>query len=333
TSIENQKNLARYKEISRRLAAAEGLDEDQARALAAEGKAVVWIDGGLHATEVLGAQQLIENIYQLVNRTDPETMRFLNDVVILNCLVNPDGMELVSNWYMRAADATRRSITDIPRLYNKYAGHDDNRDFYMTALAETEAINKILFREWLPQIVYDHHQTGPRGAVMFSPPFRDPFNYHLDPLVITLLDEVGAAMHSRFAMEGKPGVTSRSGANYSTWWNGGLRTSPYFHNQIGLLTETIGNPAPVDVPFVADKALPKTDTPMPIDPQQKWHFRQSIEYSITANRALLDYASRNKDRLLFDVYRMGMNSVERGGRDNWTTTPRRLRAAKTLDDI
>jgi len=132
TSPENQKNLARYKEISRRLAAAEGLDEDQARALAAEGKAVVWIDGGLHATEVLGAQQLIENIYQLVNRTDPETMRLLNDVVILNCLVNPDGMELVSNWYMKAADATKRSITDIPRLYNKYAGHDDNRDFYMT---------------------------------------------------------------------------------------------------------------------------------------------------------------------------------------------------------
>jgi len=332
TSPENQKNLARYKEISRRLAAAEGLDEDQARALAAEGKAVVWIDGGLHATEVLGAQQLIENIYQLVNRTDPETMRLLNDVVILNCLVNPDGMELVSNWYMKAADATKRSITDIPRLYNKYAGHDDNRDFYMTALAETEAINRILFREWFPQIVYDHHQTGPRGAVMFSPPFRDPFNYQLDPLVITLLDEVGAAMHSRFAMEGKAGVTSRSGANYSTWWNGGLRTSPYFHNQIGLLTETIGNPTPVDIPFVAEKTLPQSDLPLPINPQ-KWHFRQSIDYSITANRAVIDYASRNKDRLLFDVYKMGLNSIERGSRNTWTTTPRRVQGAKRFEDL
>src|SRR5213596_3093137 len=332
TSSENQENLARYKEISRRLAAAEGLDEDQARALAAEGKAVVWIDGGLHATEVLGAQQLIENIYQLVNRTDPETMRLLNDVVILNCLVNPDGMELISNWYMKAADATKRSITDIPRLYNKYAGHDDNRDFYMTALAETEAINRILFREWFPQIVYDHHQTGPRGAVMFSPPFRDPFNYQLDPLVITLLDEVGAAMHSRFAMEGKAGVTSRSGANYSTWWNGGLRTSPYFHNQIGLLTETIGNPTPVDIPFVAEKTLPQSDLPLPINPQ-KWHFRQSIDYSITANRAVIDYASRNKDRLLFDVYKMGLNSIERGSRNTWTTTPRRVQGAKRFEDL
>src|SRR6266404_5996719 len=272
TSPENLKNLARYKEISQRLAHAEGLTEEQARSFAAEGKAVVWIDGGIHATEVLGAQQLIENLYQLVSRTDPETMRFLNDVIVLNCLVNPDGMELVSDWYMREPEPAKRSTDNIPRLYNKYAGHDDNRDFYMTALSESEAINRVLYRDWFPQIVYNHHQTGPAGAVMFSPPFRDPFNYYLDPLVITLLDEVGAAMHSRFVMEGKPGVTSRSGATYSTWWNGGLRTSPYFHNQIGLLTETIGNPTPVDIPFVAAQVLPKTDQPLPISSQQKWRF-------------------------------------------------------------
>jgi Zinc carboxypeptidase len=333
TSPENTKKLARYQEISERLAHAEGLTKEQARALAAEGKTVVWINGGLHANEVLGAQQLIENIYQLVNRTDAETMRFLNDVIVLNCLVNPDGMELVSNWYMQEQEPTRRSTARVPRLYNKYAGHDDNRDFYMTALAETEAINKVLFREWFPQIVYDHHQTGPAGAVMFSPPFRDPFNYYLDPLVITLVDEVGAAMHSRFVAEEKPGVTSRSGANYSTWWNGGLRTSPYFHNQIGLLTETIGNPTPVEIPFVQDKTLPKSDLPLPIQPGRKWHFRQSIEYSITANRAVIDYASRNRDRLLFDIYKMGLNAIERGSRDSWTTTPRRVRGLKQFEDL
>src|SRR5215471_15349462 len=143
TSPENHKKLARYKEISERLAHAEGLTPAQARALAEEGKAVVWIDGGLHATEVLGSQQLIENIYQLVTRTDAETLRFLNDVIILNCLVNPDGIELVSDWYMKERDPSRRALTGLPRLYNKYAGHDDNRDFYMSALAETDAINKI----------------------------------------------------------------------------------------------------------------------------------------------------------------------------------------------
>jgi len=324
TSPENLKNLARYKEISQRLAHAEGLTEEQARSFAAEGKAVVWIDGGIHATEVLGAQQLIENLYQLVSRTDPETMRFLNDVIVLNCLVNPDGMELVSDWYMREPEPAKRSTDNIPRLYNKYAGHDDNRDFYMTALSESEAINRVLYRDWFPQIVYNHHQTGPAGAVMFSPPFRDPFNFYYDPLVMTELDEVGVAMHSRFALEGKPGVTSRSGANYSTWWNGGLRTSPYFHNQIGLLTETIGNPTPTAIPFVPEKSLPKNDLPFPITPQPLWHFRQSIDYSITANRAVIDYASRNKDRLLFNIYRMGMNSIERGNRDSWTATPRRI---------
>src|SRR4029434_7723519 len=129
---------------------------------------------------------------------------------------------------------------------------------------------------------------------------------------------IAAVMRDRLAGAGLRAITGGTSAEYSTWWNGGLRTSPYFHNQVGLLTETIGSPTPVDIPFVRDKALPKTDTPFPIDAQQKWRFRQSIEYSMTANRAVLDYASRNKDRLLFDIYRMGMNSIERGSRDNWT---------------
>lgn len=145
TSPENHKKLDRYKEISRRLAQAEGLSDEQAHALAAEGKAVVWIDGGLHATEVLGAQQLIETVWQMVSRNDAETMRFLNDAIILACLVNPDGMELVSNWYMRESDPTRRTLATIPRLYQKYIGHDNNRDFYMSNQPETEAINRVFF--------------------------------------------------------------------------------------------------------------------------------------------------------------------------------------------
>src|SRR5262245_17318986 len=115
TSPENHKKLDRYKEISRRLATAEGLTDEQARALAAEGKAVIWIDGGLHATEVLGAQQLLETVYQLVSMNDPETVRILKDVVVLATLVNPDGMELVSNWYMREQDPLKRSTNGLPR--------------------------------------------------------------------------------------------------------------------------------------------------------------------------------------------------------------------------
>ncbi len=333
TSPENFRKLDRYKEISRRLALAEGLTDEQARALAKEGKGVVWFDGGLHATEVLGAHQLIETVYQLVSRTDAETTRFLNDLVILAVHANPDGMELVSNWYMREPDPQKRSTAGIPRLYEKYAGHDNNRDFYISNLPESTNMNRVLYTEWFPQVMYNHHQTGPAGTVMFAPPFRDPFNYNFDPIVPAELDLVGAAMASRFNAEGKPGVTSRKGSGYSTWWNGGLRTTVYFHNMIGLLTETIGNPTPVQIPLVLDRQLPDSNLHFPIAPQT-WHFRQSIDYSVTANYAVFDIASRNRENFLFNIYQMGKNSIARGGRDSWTPYPSRVddvRAAMQKD--
>ena len=151
-------------------------------------------------------------------------------------------MELVSNWYMREPDERRRSTSGLPRLYQKYIGHDNNRDFYMMNQPESENANRMMYREWFPAIMYNHHQTGPAGAVLFAPPFRDPFNYHFDPLVPLGIDMVGAAIHTRLAVENKPGAVMRSAASYSTWFNGGIRTTSYFHNQIGILTETIGNP-------------------------------------------------------------------------------------------
>ena len=328
TSPENHKKLDRYKDISRRLALAEGLTDEQAHALAREGKGVVWFDGGLHATEVLGAHQLIETVYQLVSRSDAETTRFLNDLVILAVHANPDGMELVSSWYMRESDPARRSTALLPRLYQKYIGHDNNRDFYMSTQPESTNMNRAMYIEWFPQIMYNHHQTGPAGTVMFAPPFRDPFNYNFDPLIPAQLDLVASAMHSRFAAEGKPGVTSKKGSSYSTWWNGGLRTTAYFHNMIGLLTETIGSPTPTSIPFIPAKQLPDSNLHFPIEPQV-WHFRQSIDYSVTANYAVFDIASRNKENFLYNIYQMGKNSIERGNRDSWTATPRRVIAAET----
>jgi len=323
---ENMRALDRYRSIAQRLARAEGLTDDEALALAAEGRAIVWIDGGLHADETLGAQQLMELVYQLVSRTDAETERMLREVIVLAVDANPDGHELVAEWYMRPSTPTARTLAGLPRLYQKYAGHDNNRDFYMATQPETRNINRVLFEEWLPQIVYDHHQSGPPGTVMFAPPFRAPFNYVFDPLVPLTVDLLGAAMHTRFAAEGKPGVTMRSGSNYSTWWNGGLRTTVYFHNQIGLLTETIGGPTPTRIPYVPGMDLPSADLPYPITPQP-WRFRQSIDYSITANRAVIDAAARNREMLLFNIYRMGRNSIERGSRDTWTPRPHRPAAS------
>jgi len=327
SSSDNIKNLAKYKAIAQKLAHAEGVSEEQARQLAHDGKAVVWIDGGLHASETVGSQQLMETVYQLVSRTDAETMRLLNDDIVLCVQANPDGQEIVANWYMREKDPLRRTMNNMPTLYNKYIGHDDNRDFYMSNMPESTNMNRQLSIEWFPLIVYNHHQTGPAGAVIFMPPFRDPFNYNLDPLVPLGIELVGTAMHSRLVAEGKGGSAMRSGSNYSTWWNGGLRTITYFHNQIGLLTEIIGSPTPMNIALVPDKQLPQGDWPLPIAPQV-WHYRQSIDYEITNNYSVMDVASRYRETFMFNSWRMGMNSIERGSKDYWTITPKRIAALK-----
>ena len=328
TSPANHKRLAHYKEISRRLALAEGLSDGQARALAKEGKAVVWIDGGLHATETLGAQQLAQMVYEMVSRTDEETMRFLDDTILLFVHANPDGNDLVADWYMRQTDPAKRSLSNLPRLYQKYIGHDNNRDFFASTQAETENINRVLYHEWLPQILYNHHQSGPAGTVVWSSPQRDPYNYNLDPLLILGLQALGTHMHQRLATEGKPGATMASGGAYDGWWNGGIRNTGNFHNVIAILTETIGSPTPMRIPFVAARQIPNRDLPYPIAPQE-WKFSQSIDYSMSFNRAVIDYAARNREHLLFNIYKMGQRAIERGSGDYWTPSPSRINAAGT----
>ena len=325
TSPANHRVLAKYRDISRRLALAEGLSDDEAHRLAREGKAVVWIDGGLHATETLGAQQLIESVYQMVSRTDEETMRFLNDCIVLFVHANPDGNELVSDWYMRNPVPDKRTLNGLPRLYQKYIGHDNNRDFFASTQAETQNINRVLYRDWLPQILYNHHQSGPAGTVAWSSPQRDPYNFNLDPLLILGLQALGTHMHQRLAAEDKPGVTMASGGAYDGWWNGGIRNTANFHNIIAILTETIGSPTPSRIPLVLQRQIPNRDLPYPIAPQE-WHFRQSIDYSVSFNRAVIDYASRNREPLLYDIYRMGRRAIERGSQDTWTPSPSRIEA-------
>ncbi|NCU02715.1 MAG: peptidase [Chitinophagaceae bacterium] len=327
SSPENLKQLEKYKSISQRLARAENLSNEQAKELAAQGKAVVWIDGGLHATETVGAHQLIETIWQFISRNDAETQRILNDAIILFVHANPDGQELVSNWYMRHTDTLKRSLNNLPRLYQKYIGHDNNRDFFMNNMSETRNMSRQQYIEWMPQILYNHHQTGPAGSVVAGPPYRDPFNFAFDPLLVTGIDAVGAAMINRLNVEDKPGYTQRGGSVFSTWWNGGLRTTAYFHNIIGLLTEIIGNPTPSNVPLVTARLIPNAATPYPVTPQ-RWLFRQSIDYSVSLNYAVLDYAVRNREPLLYNIYKMGKNSIDKGNKDQWSLSPNKVEAIK-----
>lgn len=331
SSPANLKKLDYYRDISVKLAHAE-LPEADAAKLVKEGKAVVWIDGGLHASESVNSQQLIETVYQMISNTDEETMRFLDDVIILAPVANPDGVEIMANWYMHNEDEKERTFAGVPRLYNKYVGHDNNRDSIMNNMPETANQNRVLFIEWIPQIMYNHHQTGPEGQVVFIAPFRDPFNYNFDPLVPLSVEQLGVAMHARLVAKGMGGSAMRSAAPYSTWWNGGMRTAVYFHNQIGILSEVIGSPTPGRLPFVPNKQLPTGDWPMPLAPQE-WHYRQSIAYDVEINKAALDYASRNRETLLANIYRMGRNAIERGNRDSWTTTPKRIEAVYAAADV
>ncbi|MBN7812709.1 peptidase [Algoriphagus sp. H41] len=325
TAPGNFAQLEKYKEISQKLGRAE-LSQEEARKLSQEGKPVVWIDGGLHASEVVGAQQLIETLYHLASRNDEETLKILDEVIILLAHANPDGMEIMSDWYMRNEDESKRS-KNIPVLYQKYVGHDNNRDFYMNNMKETTNISLQQYVEWLPQIVYNHHQSGPSGTVVAGPPYRDPFNHVFDPLIITSLDAVGAAMINRLHVEDKPGYTRLDGSVFSTWWNGGLRTTPYYHNMIGILTEIVGDPSPFSIPLVPDRLIPNNGTPYPVTPGP-WPFRRSIEYSVSLNYAILNHAVRHGDELLYNFYLMGKNSIDRGNTDTWTKYPKYAQAVQ-----
>ena len=327
SSPANLAKLDHYREIARKLAKAEGVDEAQAKALAAEGRAVVWIDAGLHATETVTTQSQIHVLYRMLTGQDAETKRLLDDTIILFGHDNPDGLQLVADWYMRNADPAKREFKSLPRLYQKYVGHDNNRDSFMAQMPETVAVNRMLFREWFPQIIFNQHQTGPAGMVVFVPPFRDPFNYNYSPIIMTELQELGATMHSRLVSEEKAGSGMRSAAPYSTWHNGMERSVAYFHNSIGLLTEIIGGPTPEKTPLVPDTQLARNDEPLPIGPRE-WHLKDSLEYQYSLDRAVLDYASRNRERLLMNIWRMGASAIARGNRDSWTITPKDVDAVK-----
>jgi len=329
TAPKNFENLDSYKSISKKLALANEITNDEAKELSKLGKAIIWIDGGLHSTEVVGANQLIEMCFQMINNSDEETLRFLEDIILLLVPANPDGQDLVAEWYMREQDPKKRIYNNIPRLYQKYIGHDNNRDSYMVNQPETENMSLIMYKEWFPQIMYNHHQTGPSEIIVFVPPFREFPNHNYDPLLIMGNQSVGDAIHTRLIAENKPGSGMRSTATYSTWFNGSLRTTGYFKNQIGILTEIKGSPNPIELSFFPDYQLTTNDLPYPHSPK-KFHFREAIDYSITMNKAVLDYASRNKESLLYNRYLMGRNSIEKGSKDSWTIRPKLVEEVKSI---
>ena len=326
SSEENMRNLERWRSISGRLGRAR-IDDDEARGLARDGKAVVWIDGGLDDQEYATGQLMPELAYRLAAE-DSDEMREIRDNVVMLLMphMNPDASENDVTWY-RTHRGTPWETTDPPRLGQPYVGTDNNRDWFMITQPETWAASRIFYHEWYPQIVYNQHQTGPSHTRIFIPPYADPVNPDIHPGVVAGVNMVGAAMASRYATKRMPGYVSR--AIYSMWWNGGMRLAPYYHNMIGILTETShASPTPYYydtenwpefVPMRRGEA-PRTDGtsifyPYPwVAPES--HFRDAIDYMLEASIATLNLAANYKDELLYNFYRMGRDGIEEGERGN-----------------
>lgn len=331
SSPSNLRRLERIKEITRTLAYArdpdEGygsvLDEEEARALAREGVAIVWIDGGLHATEVAHGQLMPEMARHFVTDESPETRRVReNAVVLLMPNMNPDGLNIVADWYMSNVGG-EFEMARVPELYHHYIGHDNNRDWYMLTQVETQAVTRQLYHNWFPQIVYNQHQSSPFPGRIWMPPFENPVNPHLDPLVVSSLNQMGHSMRRRFDEEGKPGVNS--GIVFDLWWNGSMRGGPDYHNMLGFLTETAGagyaTPRCYDEDEIPDTFgaragnLPaKTPSTNYNNPWLGgcWHLRDAMDYMMTAAKAVADMGAKLKEEYLFNHYLMGRRQIERG---------------------
>lgn len=323
SSEQNMKNLAKYKDISARLALARGLTDETARALARDGKAVIWIDFGLHSTEVAHGQTAPLMAHRAVTEETAEMKAIRENVIfILIPNMNPDGTTLVANWYMKHQGKPWEGSP--PELYHKYVGHDDNRDWFMFNQPETQNSARQLYAEWFPQIIYNQHQTAPFPARIFVPPFEDPMNPNIPPLVMRGINLVGEAMTRRLDQEGKVGAISR--LDFDTWWNGGMRTAPYFHNMVGILTETghaSATPATYD-PAKFPKAFangeptlePTTYYPSPYRGGE-WHLRNSCDYMMTGSMAVLDIGAKRREEWLYDIYQMGRDAIRAGASETY----------------
>lgn len=318
SSEENMKNLEKYRTISEKLSRAR-ISQKEAEKLSKEGKAVVWIDGGMHATELAHGQMTSELAYKVATEETPEMQNIRENVIfMLMPIMNPDGLEIVGNWYRKQL-GTPFETTSPPWLYQKYVGHDNNRDWFMNNMPETYHVNDVLYHQWYPQIVYNQHQTAPSWARIFLPPFSNPVNPNIHPGITSGVNMVGQAMAQRFAIKDMPGAVANN--TYTMFWNGGGRTTPYYHNQIGILTETAhATPTPryydpEEMPKKIGDGIPTngTDIFYP-DPWKggESHFRDAVEYMLTASMAVLDIAAERKSDFLYNIYSMGRDGIEAG---------------------
>src|SRR4051794_22169457 len=317
SSPENLSRLDRYREIARRLAHPQGLTDAEARRLAREGKAFVHIDGGLHSTEVAGPQHTPQLLYDLVNRAEePDVKAMLDNVVLMLWpTINPDGHQMVAEWYMRNV-GTPYELSGLPRLYQDYVGHDNNRDAYMLNMVESRVLEHT-WRQWEPQIIYVHHQSGPFPTRIWLPPFSEPVGIDAPFIMSREVNMIGMAIAKSLEEHGQVGAT-HMGTAFDAWYPGYVDYAPNFKNIASFWTETAlfqyATPHDYtlnDFPANMRDLRPQSLYSSPWPPG-KWRLRDAVDYMETASLSVIEFASKYKDSLLFDRYQAGRDQIALG---------------------
>jgi hypothetical protein len=309
---ENLAHLAEYKEIVGKLADPRRTTPAQAKTLIARGKTVMIVTFNIHSTEIASAQTAPLFLYRMATSNDPDVLTTLKNVILL--LVpsqNPDGEQLVVDWYKKTL-GTPSEGSSPPVLYAKYVGHDDNRDWVGLTQLETRHTAKVI-NEWHPQILYDLHQMGPDGPRLFLPPWVDPIDPNVDPLLVYSMNALGMRTAHDVAATGKTGVLTHG--VYDFW--SPLRDYIALHNGLRILTESASAnlATPIDVPFeklgtgIGYEARVATwNFPEPWK-GGTWHMGDIVAYQMDALASLTRSAATDREQFLSDFYKVSDRAV------------------------
>jgi len=313
SSPENLAKLDHHKEISRRLATARGLTTAQARQLAQEGRAIIHIDGGLHATEVANAQHTIQLGYDLVARDDPEYARIRDQVITeLWFSINPDGQDAVAGWY-RQNVGTPFEVSPLPTLYQEYVGHDNNRDGYMLNMIESQVVTKATL-DSQPLVFYTHHQSAPFPGRIYLPPFNEPISSNMHPLMVRWLNLLGTSMATYLDQRGMPGSMHKE--SFDVWYPGYLDNIGNFRHSISFFTETaLYRYATPHFYTVDDFPANRRD----LRPEMLyaspwkggwWRLADACRYMHGASMAVLNLAAKYRESMLFNRYQAATDTIQ-----------------------
>ncbi|MGH9753716.1 MAG: M14 family metallopeptidase [Blastocatellia bacterium] len=317
SSPENLKRLDEFKEIQRKLADPRLLANQSESAigeLIGAGKTVVVITCNIHSTEVGGTFTATELAHRLTSQNTPEVKRILDNVILLLVpSLNPDGTDIVADWYRKTLGTPAEGATP-PELYHHYVGHDNNRDWYAFTQVETQlTVDKIL-NVWRPQILHDIHQMGGSGARFFVPPYIDPWEPNIDPVIIAGVSALGTSIAWEMTSQGKSGVVING--IFDAWTP--ARAYAHYHAGLRILSETASArlATPVEIPFSAlggrqnyDAKRASWNFPKPW-PGGKWTLRNIVDYQSAGAMALLNHAARHRELYLRAFYEISKRAVE-----------------------